>query len=96
MNDAITPFILAVPQADIEDLNRATTRPAGRTWRQSTTGPDAPLAKVKALIDHRRHRTLQQGVGQGRLDGFRAHGFFRNSRVLGAAALVRQVQPHTV
>jgi hypothetical protein len=34
----------------------ASTRPAGRTRRQSTTGPGAPLAKVKALIDHRRHR----------------------------------------
>jgi len=33
----------------------ASTRPAGRTRRQSTTGPGAPLAKVEALIDHRRH-----------------------------------------
>ena len=28
-NDAITPFTLAVPQADLEDLNRRSTRPAG-------------------------------------------------------------------
>src|ERR1700720_2615856 len=34
----------------------ASTRSAGRTRRQSTTGPGAPLAKVKALFDHRRHR----------------------------------------
>src|SRR5580700_1825818 len=55
-NDAITPFILAVPQADLEDLNRRIDQTRCRTRRQSTTGPGAPLAKVKALIDHRRHR----------------------------------------
>ena len=40
MNDAITPFILAVPQADLEDLNRRinqTRRPDAETvaaWEQ--------------------------------------------------------------
>ena len=35
----------------------ASTRPAGRTRRQSTTGPRAPHSpKVKALIDYWRHR----------------------------------------
>src|ERR1700752_5155583 len=53
MNDAITPFTLAVPQADLEDLNRRidqTRWPDAETvddWTQS-----APLAKVKALVDH--------------------------------------------
>ena len=57
MNDAITPFTLAVPQADLEDLNRRidqTRWPDAETvddWTQGT-----PLAKVKALVDHWRHR----------------------------------------
>ena len=39
MNDAITPFTLAVPQADLEDLNRCndqTRSPRSRRW--SITG----------------------------------------------------------
>ena len=56
-NDAITPFTLAVPQADLEDLNRR----IGQTrWPDAETVDDwtqgAPLAKVKALVDHWRHR----------------------------------------
>ena len=57
MNDAITPFTLAVPQADIEDLNRRidqTRWPDAETVDDWTQG--APLAKVKALVDHWRHR----------------------------------------
>src|SRR6266851_8918045 len=56
-NDAITPFTLAVPQADLEDLNRRidqTRWPDAETVDDWTQG--APLAKVKALIDHWRHR----------------------------------------
>jgi hypothetical protein len=56
-NDAIAPFILAVPQPDLEDLNRRihqTRWPDAETVDDWTQG--APLAKVKALIDHRRHR----------------------------------------
>jgi hypothetical protein len=52
-NDAITPFILAVPQADLEDLNRRidqTRWPDAETVDDWTQG--APLAKVKALADH--------------------------------------------
>ena len=52
-NDAITPFILAVPQADLEDLNRRidqTRWPDAETVDDWTQG--APLAKVKALVDH--------------------------------------------
>ena len=53
MNDAITPFTLAVPQADLEDLNRRidqTRWPDAETVDDWTQG--APLAKVKALVDH--------------------------------------------
>ena len=45
-NDAITPFILAVPQADLEDLNRRieqTCWPDAETVDDWTQG--APLAK---------------------------------------------------
>jgi epoxide hydrolase len=57
MNEAITPFTLAVPQADLEDLNRRidqTRWPDAETVDDWTQG--APLAKVKALVDHWRHR----------------------------------------
>jgi hypothetical protein len=57
MNDAIAPFTLAVPQADLEDLNRRidqTRWPDAETVDDWTQG--APLAKVKALVDHWRHR----------------------------------------
>jgi hypothetical protein len=56
-NDAITLFTLAVPQADLEDLNRRidqTRWPDAETVDDWTQG--APLAKVKALIDHWCHR----------------------------------------
>ena len=56
-NGAITPFTLAVPQADLEDLNRRidqTRWPDAETVDDWTHG--APLATVKALIDHWRHR----------------------------------------
>jgi len=57
MNDAITPFTLAFPQADLEELNRRidqTRWPDAETVGDWTQG--APLAKVKALVDHWRHR----------------------------------------
>src|SRR5713101_9926059 len=56
MNDAITPFTLAFPQADLEELNRRidqTRWPDAETVDDWTQG--APLA-VKALVDHWRHR----------------------------------------
>ena len=52
-NDAVTPFALAVPQADLEDLNRRidqTRWPDAERVDDWTQG--APLAKVKALVDH--------------------------------------------
>ena len=56
-NDTIIPFILAVPQADLEDLNRRigqTRWPDAETVDDWTQGDQ--FAKVKALIDHWRHR----------------------------------------
>jgi hypothetical protein len=67
MNDAITPFTLAVPQADLEDLNRRidqTRWPDAETVGDWTQG--APLAKVKALVDHWRHRAERLGLVQDR------------------------------
>jgi len=49
MNDAVTHFTLAVPQADLDDLNRRidqTRWPDAETVDDWTQG--APLAKVKA------------------------------------------------
>src|SRR6202045_1865551 len=57
VNDAISPFTLAVPQTDLEDLNRRidqTRWPDAETVDDWTQG--ASLAKVKALVDHWRHR----------------------------------------
>lgn len=51
-NDAIAPFTLAVPQADLKDLNRRidqTRWPDAETVDDWTQG--APLAKVKALVE---------------------------------------------
>ena len=51
MNDAITPFTLAVPQADLEDLNRRidqTRWPDAETVDDWTQG--APLAKVLGML----------------------------------------------
>ena len=56
MNDAITPFTLAVPRADLEDLNRRidqTRWPDAETVDNWTQG--APLAKVRALCDYWRN-----------------------------------------
>src|ERR1700745_4205623 len=56
MNAAIPPFPLAIPQADLEDLNRRidqTRWPDAETVSDWTPGP--PPAKVKALVDPWRH-----------------------------------------
>jgi pimeloyl-ACP methyl ester carboxylesterase len=56
MSDAITPFTLAVPQADLDDLNR---RLDNARWADRETVGDwtqgSPLEKVKALCDHWRN-----------------------------------------
>jgi hypothetical protein len=46
-NDAITPFVLAVPQADLEDLNRRIDQ---TRWQDAETVDDWTGR------DHRRHR----------------------------------------
>ena len=57
MSDVITPFTLAIPQSEIDDLNR---RLDDARWPDPETVGDwtqgSPLAKVKALCDHWRHR----------------------------------------
>ena len=49
-NDAITPFTLAVPEADLDRSIDQTRWPDAETVDDWTQG--APLAKVKALADH--------------------------------------------
>jgi len=73
MNDAITPFTLAIPQTDLEDLNRRidqTRWPDAETVDDWTQG--APLAKVKALVDA---AVLKVSAG-----GFPASPEWQNSR----------------
>jgi pimeloyl-ACP methyl ester carboxylesterase len=56
MSDAITPFTLSVPQADLDDLTQRIDR---ARWPEAELVGDwsqgAPLARVKALVDHWRH-----------------------------------------
>jgi pimeloyl-ACP methyl ester carboxylesterase len=83
MNTAITPFVLAVPQADLDDLQR---RLANTRWPERETVDDwsqgAPLAKVRALCDHwrtgydwRRCEARLNGLGQFKteIDGLGVH-----------------------
>jgi epoxide hydrolase len=57
MSDVVTPFHLAVPQAELDDLHRRLDR---TRWPECETVDDwsqgSPLAKVQALCDHWRHR----------------------------------------
>jgi pimeloyl-ACP methyl ester carboxylesterase len=57
MTDAITPFTLAIPQADLDDLGR---RLAATRWPEKEPVGDwtqgSPLAKVQALVEHWRTR----------------------------------------
>jgi len=56
MSDAITPFTLAVPRAELDDLNR---RLDSARWPDRETVGDwtqgSPLERVKALCDHWRN-----------------------------------------
>ena len=83
MSDAVEPFYLAVPQADLDDLR---TRLARTRWPEAETVGDwsqgAPLARVKALCarwqdgyDWRRCEARLNGWGQHRtvLDGLGIH-----------------------
>jgi len=83
MTDNIQPFTLNVDQAQLDDLNRrldATRWPDAETVDDWTQG--SPLAKVKALCDHWRHRydwrrceARLNGLGQFKteLDGVGIH-----------------------
>jgi pimeloyl-ACP methyl ester carboxylesterase len=57
MSEAVTPFTLDISQSELDDLNRRldqTRWPERETVGDWTQG--APLAKVRALCDHWRHR----------------------------------------
>jgi epoxide hydrolase len=70
MSDAITPFTLAIPQAQIDDLHRRLDhtrwpeREAVQDWSQG-----APLAKVRALCDYWRNTYDWRRIEE-RLNGF--------------------------
>jgi pimeloyl-ACP methyl ester carboxylesterase len=57
MTDAIRPFTLSIPQAELDDLQR---RLAATRWPEPETVGDwtqgSPLAKVQTLVDHWRTR----------------------------------------
>jgi epoxide hydrolase len=83
MSDAITPFILAVPEAELDDLRNRLLRvrwPDRETVDDASQGP--PLAKVRALCEYwrdsydwRRCETLLNDFGQYRteIDGLGIH-----------------------
>ena len=53
MSDAVTPFVLNVPDSALEDLHR---RIDHARWPEAELVPDwnqgAPLVKVQALVDY--------------------------------------------
>jgi pimeloyl-ACP methyl ester carboxylesterase len=89
MTDAVTPFILDVPQRDLDDLQSRLARtrwPERETvdgWRQGV-----PLAAARALVEHWRHRydwrrceAALNAVGQftTQIDGLKLHFLHRRS-----------------
>lgn len=83
MSDAITPFTLAIPQSELDDLHRRLDR---ARWPERETVDDwtqgVPLGKMRALCDHWRHRydwraceERLNALGQFRteIDGLRIH-----------------------
>ena len=56
MSDVIRPFMLDIPQTELDDLQR---RLAATRWPEKEAVPDwtqgSPLAKVQALVDHWRN-----------------------------------------
>jgi pimeloyl-ACP methyl ester carboxylesterase len=83
MSDAITPFTLEIPQADLDDLNRRldhTRWPDRETVDDWTQG--SPLERVRALCEHwrgrydwRRFELMLNGLGQFKtvIDGLNIH-----------------------
>ena len=90
MSDAITPFTLAIPQGELDDLKRRledTRWPDRETVEDWTQG--APLSKVQALVAHwkegydwRRCEARLNGLGQfkTRIDGLDIHFLHVRSR----------------
>jgi pimeloyl-ACP methyl ester carboxylesterase len=85
MTDAIRPFTLSIPQAELDDLQR---RLAATRWPEPETVGDwtqgSPLAKVQTLVDHWRTRydwraceARLNALGQFRteIDGLDIHFF---------------------
>lgn len=70
MSDAITPFTLAIPQAQIDDLHR---RLDNTRWPERETVQDwsqgSPLAKVQPLCEYWRHKYDWRRI-EARLNGF--------------------------
>lgn len=89
MNDAVSPFTLAIPQADLDDL---TTRLARIRWpeRETVDGWEqgVPLAAARSLVDHWQHRydwrrceAALNAVGQftTTIDGLKLHFLHQRS-----------------
>jgi pimeloyl-ACP methyl ester carboxylesterase len=89
MSDAITPFTLTIPQADLDDLQ---ARLARTRWpeRETVEGWEqgVPLAAARALIDHWQHRydwrrceSALNAIGQftTEIDGLKIHFLHRRS-----------------
>lgn len=98
MSRAIEPFILDIPQADLDDLKqrlRRTRWPDRETVKDNRQGP--PLGKVKALCEHwsehydwRRCEAVLNGFGQFRteIDGLGLHFLHIRSTESNALPLV--------
>lgn len=98
MSDAVTAFTLAVPQSQLDDLNRRldqTRWPEAETVGDWTQG--APLAKVRALVEHwrrgydwRRCEAMLNGLGQfkTRIDGLNIHFLHVRSKHPNAMPLI--------
>jgi pimeloyl-ACP methyl ester carboxylesterase len=98
MSDAITPFTLAIPQGELDDLKRrlaATRFPERETVDDWSQG--APLSHVRALVDHwrdgydwRRCEAMLNGFGQYKteIDGLGIHFLHIRSPHAGALPLV--------
>src|SRR5690349_613632 len=98
MSDAITPFTLNIPQAQLDDLNR---RLDATRWPEKETVTDweqgAPLAKVQALCEHWRHKydwrrfeanLNRLGQFKTELDGLNIHFLHVKSRHANAMPLI--------
>ncbi len=98
MSDAVTPFTLAVPQSELDDLNRRLDQ---TRWPEAQTVDDwsqgSPLAKVQALCAHWRSgydwraceaRLNALGQFKTEIDGLGIHFLHVRSKVEGAMPLL--------